>query len=584
MYNFSTVTSWLHTNISEALTPHPKHITIHASDIKSPSKNIIWEGWGCSLCWWAKVYGDRKEIADLFFTLTEGLPGPLKETIEPETKQPSSSPTSSIVSSDINAGAGGDSDFVKRIGYPGLGMNIVRYNAGASSDRPALNNQKRMQKSPNINPKRLIDTFWINESSRDPQNTNSWDWEGVDLNQRQALLMAKERDATIFELFSNAPPWWMCINNNPSGGSTRTTENLKSEHVDDFAYFMSTVAKEFERRWGVHFQYVSAFNESESTWWHHEGNQEGCHFKHETRVQVLEKLQEYLNKQFHGDDANNNDSSASLVPRITYSDACFYTHATESIQKLIFPTLHQITSSISKWNVHGYQPTGPRSQVSKLIKSLPPSSSSHKIWQSEYGDGDGSGIEMARNLIRDIRYLKPSAYCYWQPIDETGGWGLFRASLEPQDTVAHLNAKYFVFAHFSRHLRPGCKILHGLSEVGWCVVGFDEVDGKGRGKVVVVVLNQEERERELEISFDGFEEVNGPVSWWETRVDDPQWYYVRRRIISGDNYQQSLRGSASRFGWRKEGVDGLAGEARFFFAMPPRSIHTFEIENCVLQC
>ena len=26
-----------------------------------------WEGWGTSLCWWAKIFGDRDDLADLFF-------------------------------------------------------------------------------------------------------------------------------------------------------------------------------------------------------------------------------------------------------------------------------------------------------------------------------------------------------------------------------------------------------------------------------------------------------------------------------------------------------------------------------------
>src|SRR6266704_1948779 len=27
-----------------------------------------WDGWGTSLCWWAKAFGDRDDIADLLFT------------------------------------------------------------------------------------------------------------------------------------------------------------------------------------------------------------------------------------------------------------------------------------------------------------------------------------------------------------------------------------------------------------------------------------------------------------------------------------------------------------------------------------
>src|SRR4051812_6245186 len=81
---------------------------------------------------------------------------------------------------------------------PGLGMNIVRYNAGASSFNSI--NGATMQASPNIAAFRQIDGFWLDWNSSDP-NSTSWDW-SVDLNQRTALTKAKARGANIFELFS----------------------------------------------------------------------------------------------------------------------------------------------------------------------------------------------------------------------------------------------------------------------------------------------------------------------------------------------------------------------------------------------
>src|SRR5271169_5290461 len=54
-----------------------------------------WEGWGTSLCWWAKGLGDRDDIADLLFT------------------------TKAV---DFNGQK-----------LPGLGLNFARYNVGACS-------------------------------------------------------------------------------------------------------------------------------------------------------------------------------------------------------------------------------------------------------------------------------------------------------------------------------------------------------------------------------------------------------------------------------------------------------------------
>ena len=33
----------------------------------------VWEGFGVSLAWWAKAYGDRTDLADALFTLKEEI-------------------------------------------------------------------------------------------------------------------------------------------------------------------------------------------------------------------------------------------------------------------------------------------------------------------------------------------------------------------------------------------------------------------------------------------------------------------------------------------------------------------------------
>jgi hypothetical protein len=64
------------------------------------------------------------------------------------------------------------------------------------------------------------------------------------------------------------------------------------------------------------------------------------------------------------------------------------------------------------------------SSVSSSSSSSTPPSSPHpqpqpwsplaKLWNSEYGDGDGSGVTMAANLHSDFNQLHPSAWVYWQ--------------------------------------------------------------------------------------------------------------------------------------------------------------------------
>jgi galactan endo-1,6-beta-galactosidase len=94
-----------------------------------------WEGWGTSLAWWAQQFGQRDDLADAFFTLGQ-------------TK--------------MNG---------QRL--PGLGFNIVRYNAGACSWN-AIDGE-RMVVSPNIKRSRQIEGYWVNWNDTNPASS-SWDW------------------------------------------------------------------------------------------------------------------------------------------------------------------------------------------------------------------------------------------------------------------------------------------------------------------------------------------------------------------------------------------------------------------------
>lgn len=94
-----------------------------------------WEGWGTSLAWWAQQFGDRDDLADIFFTL--------KQTkFNGET-------------------------------LPGLGFNIVRYNAGACSWN-AVDGEK-MVVSPNVKRSRQMEGYWIDWKSND-SSSSSWNW------------------------------------------------------------------------------------------------------------------------------------------------------------------------------------------------------------------------------------------------------------------------------------------------------------------------------------------------------------------------------------------------------------------------
>src|SRR4051794_37278703 len=72
--------------------------------IVNPGTNWgTWQGWGSSLAWWANQFGTNTNMADVVYTLNN----PITFT--------SNSGTYSL---------------------PGLGLNVVRYNAGGTSTSP----------------------------------------------------------------------------------------------------------------------------------------------------------------------------------------------------------------------------------------------------------------------------------------------------------------------------------------------------------------------------------------------------------------------------------------------------------------
>jgi galactan endo-1,6-beta-galactosidase len=235
-----------------------------------------WDGWGTSLCWMGKVFGDRDDIADFLFT----------------TK------TTTFQGRSV----------------PGLGLNIARYNAGACGSGEI--DGRRMQVSRTIRKYRQMEGFWLDGKNPDPASP-SWDW-NADANQRLMLRKAADRGADHFELFSNSPMWWMCANDNPSGGAKATDDNLPEKNYQNLAIYLSAVANTAKERWGITFTSIAPFNEPMSEWWSADCKQEGCHFSREAQAKLLPILRHELDRNQLGNLA------------IAASDETHYDHAIDT--------------------------------------------------------------------------------------------------------------------------------------------------------------------------------------------------------------------------------------------------------------
>ncbi|MFF7054749.1 beta-1,6-galactanase [Streptomyces griseorubiginosus] len=398
-----------------------------------------WEGWGTSLAWWANVFGARDDFADLFFT----------------TKSTTYNGTS----------------------LPGLGLNIARYNLGACSWNTV--GGESMVASANIPAFKQIEGYWQDWNNEDP-TSSAWKWT-ADANQRAMLVKATSRGATS-ELFANSPMWWMCQNHNPSGASGGGN-NLQSWNYRQHASHLASVALYAKNNWGVNFSTVDAFNEPSSSWWTATGTQEGCHMDASVQSAVLPYLRSELNNR------------GLTAVKISASDETSY-----DLARTTWNSFSSTTKGyVNQVNVHGYQGADGRRD---LLYTDVVTTAGKKLWNSETGDGDGTGYTTAFNLLYDFRWLHPTAWVYWQVMDPTAGWGVIKYDAGTLQAGA-IETKYYVLAQFSRHIRPGMKILDtGVSNA---VAAYDA----SARRLVIVALNTSTSAQTLTFDLSRFTTVTG---------------------------------------------------------------------------
>lgn len=444
-----------------------------------------WEGWGVSLAWWAKAFGNRDDLANVFFTRNN-------QTINGQN-------------------------------LPGLGFNIARYNAGACSTNSY--NGSSMIVSSDIKSSRQVDGYWLDWANSDPASS-SWNW-NVDSNQRAMLQKAKANGANIFELFSNSPVWWMCNNHNPSGSGS--SDNLQSWNYQNHAVYLANIAQHAKQNWGIEFQSVEAFNEP-SSGWGPTGTQEGCHFDVSTMATVINYLSTEL-------------VQLGLSSFVASSDETSYDLAVSTWQGFS----SSVRNLVKRINVHGYQYGGGRRDTLYSLASQ----AGKKLWNSEYGDSDASGKSLYTNLLLDFTWLHPTAWVYWQAIDGPG-WGLIVGDND-QLTLSSASTKYFVLAHFTRHIRPGMQIMSTPDDN--TVAAYDP----SLQKIVIVAANWGSAQT---ITFD----LTHAKSAGSNGAIVPRW---STQTGGGDQYQSY--------------TDTKINNGQFSARFSVGQVQTFEISGVVLK-
>lgn len=201
------------------------------------------EGWGVSLCWWARMCGEwSDEKIDM---LVDWMVSPT-----------------------------------------GLNWNIFRYNIGGGDDSDNAHCEPHhMGKGKGLRAE--MEGF-----QDEPGGPYHWD---RDAGQRKIMLKIKERrpDA-IFEAFSNSAPWWMTYSGCCAGNVDANADNLKPEYYTAFAEYLVNVCKHYKEQYGIEFKTLEPFNEPVTDYWYANGSQEGCHFSMEEQVKFVRILHPIL--------------------------------------------------------------------------------------------------------------------------------------------------------------------------------------------------------------------------------------------------------------------------------------------------
>lgn len=342
------------------------------------------------------------------------------------------------------------SDYIEKAFDPakGLGLTVVRYNIGGG-ENPAY-----------LLPNRQYLTFraavpgYLNAAGQ-------WNWDS-DANQRWVLKAAIAKGADQLEAFSNSPPWWMTrsgsvTGNHPAAGSRAGADNIKPESYTAFADYLVAVTKHFHDAWGVTFQWLEPLNEPTGGW-AYGGTQEGAHVDRPAQNAIAKSTGAALGR-------------SGLATRLTASD-----ESTIKDAVLTFPYYESETlQALGKINTHSYG-LGDRKKLGEDSRAA-----GKDLWLSEYGDADASGLTMSRRIVDDIKGLHPSAWVYWQVVDNSGGWGFLRNPLRDEKTTTYtINKKFYVMAQYSRFIRPGYRFI-ASSDPG----GLAAYDAKSKTLVLV---------------------------------------------------------------------------------------------------
>lgn len=415
------------------------------------------QGWGVSLAWWAEIVGGwdatAAGAADAGAVEVALFGNPAAPTGLMWQGQP------------VDA----------------LGLNVVRYNIGASR----WSSGAGMGCTQAFRPGGAVPSV---EPQRDGPVNLMYDRAQVrvlDAAQQLADGADVPGERTELEAFANSPPWWLLPRSDrcPNKGG-----DLKPRNVAAYAAYLRKVVEAFAEQKsraapnGVVFQTVEPLNEPSNAWPGGRGGrckstcQEGAHFDTSMQAVILRATCRQFarfdprTRVVGPDDFNTSD---------TLSDWRAYLSGLSCVHQVNTHTYGVAQAQTLGRDVHG---------------------SGRRLWVSEYGTGT-TGVTLASQIADNLNTLQPQAWVYWTGMEGRGGWGLLQDDSYPQAAAPCSSGtttgcvaptpRYFELEQYSRFIRGGAQLFPVSAEGPG---GVRVVVARNRdGSVVVVATNPDSR-------------------------------------------------------------------------------------------
>lgn len=305
----------------------------------------------------------------------------------------------------------------------GLQMNIVRYNLGGG------HNDKIIQ---NMRPGGCVPCIQNRNGTFNLTNDNL---------QISILNESIKNGVNKVELFCNSPPWWMTNSGLTNGNIKAWTTNLNYDYKLDFIDFIVDSYNILSKIYPI--VSIEPFNEPSNPFWSPKINQEGCYYNYITRHNIFKDIKK----------------NYPSIPIVGFDES----HSLFALISLLF-----LPKCINRINIHGYNSFDCKlwglfdvklnifdwTIWRKLIRSF----TKKTIWMSEYGMGSDNikdSLQLARNIFRDLQTLNPTAWIYWQAVENVGtNWGLLQIDFNNPNKII-IQKQYYIFKHFTTTLKEG---------------------------------------------------------------------------------------------------------------------------------